>query len=180
MGRKIERRRVLRLDAMALVGVVALFSGVPLWNDLKNSRFLRDLLNLTPFSDVAVDTVLLPDGMVLSGLFRKDRCVFDSATGLVAYVTFENGHRIRFPVDTSVEDARGVVGNRPVSGRHERFGPWKIHYNGGLGLATHWEVYAPHIGPPNDCYQTNLFAEGEWTTTLDADEELRRANEGLQ
>lgn len=165
MTRKAEIRRNAKRDGMILLLSVVAIASTPQWQAIKDSRTYHDLMNITAFSKVTTETIAEPDGIVAFGYMQKDRCKF---SGLVGYITLDNGRRIRFPVDTSVEDAFGVSGNRPVSGLLEAWGPWKIWYSMALGSATSWEIYAQHVPlNPDDknCYQNNLFASGEWTTT---------------
>lgn len=166
MPRAIERRRVLRWDALIMIGTLISVGAVPVWTEFSESRMFRDMMNQTPFSRVRSEAVLEPTGLTVFGSMRKERCIFDGTKGLTAYLTMADGRRIRFPVDTSPEDTRGVTGNRPVSGLDETWGPWRIYYSGGLGVATWWEIYATHKGPPDNCFQTNLFAQGAWTSKL--------------
>lgn len=165
--RVVERSRNFRLDVWVLAALMFYVIVAPQWQQFKETRTYRDLAGITPFKDVEVfGTTLDGTGLLANGSMVKVRCDFDKDQGLTAYVTLENGLSYRFPVDTSVEDARGVVGNRPVSGKAEAWGVWKIWYNGGLGRAVSWEIHAPHIRCPGiPETQTNLFASGEWATS---------------
>jgi hypothetical protein len=163
MTRKAEYKRNRRWDLMALLLVAGFIFGEPKWRDFKESRFYRDYQGVTPFKDVKVfSQVVEIDRIILEGSMIKVRCTF---SGLVGFVEFEGGLVIRVPVDTSVEDARGVVGNRPVIDQDQAWGKWAIRYDGSLGKPVKWSIYAQHIGcPDNPINQNNLFAQGKWNT----------------
>ena len=120
-------------------------------------------MGITPFTDVVVyGTVAEPTGIIIQGEMVKVRCDYSA---MVAYVKVKDGPRFRFPVDTSVEDGRGVSGNRHPSADTQGWGPWKIHYSGGLGRAEAWEIWVDHVKcPSKPTEQRNLFAAGDWET----------------
>ena len=165
--RNLKRHHHIRLDLLAIVICLTAILLAPNYRDIKEGRFYRDIMGITPFKHVNVfGTVLEPNRIIITGSMVKVRCVFNQDMGLTAYVQTENGLWHRFPVDTSVEDLRGVTGDRPPNPSAQSWGPWAIYYSGGLGHAVQWEIYAPHKDCPDEPEtQTNLFAAGPWMTT---------------
>lgn len=150
---------------LPLIFVAAVLVFMSLWGDIQarlaENRSYRDIANLTPFSKVSVSQSLVTEsGLILQGAMRKDRCEF-SPGSLVAYVYFEGKPRRRTGVDTSVEDALGVTGNRPPSDDLQAWGPWRIVWSG--ARPDRYEVFVSHVNCPSPPYrQTNLFASGDW------------------
>jgi len=165
MTRRGNANRLILLDAKILLGLVLVVMSAPYWRALDESRIYRDYMGLTPFTHVKVfGSVLDSDQITITGSMRKVRCDFVSLTG---YVTVDSGYSVRVPVETDVEDQRGVSGNRPVSNLDQTWGPWSLQYDGGLGLPNSWEIYAHHVNCPGTPeVQTNLFAQGGWATTV--------------
>lgn len=169
--RREEFKRNQRWDALLFGAMLLYIFGLPMWESFKEGRFYRDMAGITPFSDVTAEATPVVDGIYLGGTLKKERCKF---AGLVGYITTKEGDkttRFRVLVDVSPEEGlTGVSSNRPVSGKAETWGPWKLWYDGSRGRPVYWEAYAQHIplDPSNadstHCYQNNLFAEGKWDT----------------
>lgn len=137
-------------------------------------RWFRDLARLTPFYNVQLYYAsVIEEGttIVVGGTLTKRRCDFDTSdlvTNPVAYVSGQYGQRHRVEVDTSVEDMRGVSGNRPPSDSPESWGPWSISIEGltvfGEPLVPQeWDIQVFHVNcPSNPVNQANEFISGNW------------------
>lgn len=125
---------------------------------LSEDRWYRDIMGITPFDSVVLhDSLLIEDGIVLSGEMRKVRCEYSS---LIAYATFNDDPRQRALIDDSEE---GFEGSRPPSEFTEKWGPWTIHWYGTI-QPDGWEIFAQHVKCPNEpVNQVNLFLEGTWS-----------------
>jgi hypothetical protein len=151
------------------------------FSDFKETRFYRDYHGLTPFHSVKVyDVQILEDRLITFGEMEKRRCDFVELTG---WALFSDAPSVRVPVDTSIEDAMGVTGNRIPFGSAETWGPWSLQYPLTHPTPAGWRVDAGHLcpifdekgqpainqatGEPRLKFETNTFATGLWAEMLD-------------
>ena len=150
-----EEGRVWRI-AIPLMAAYALLIA-PAANLISETRWWRDVTELTPFSNVVVSSQkIVPTGLELMGTMRKRRCEF---LGLDAYVTL-HGVRYRTAIDTKPEDAERPSGSRAPTRGPQAWGPWIIKWS--VPVPQAWSIWARHKCPGEDTPETNLFARGEW------------------
>lgn len=143
-----------------IIFIIGILSFMPtVYLKLEDNRTYRDLIGITPFYGVTVDSQqMVSDGLLVTGTMIKRRCTFD---GLSAYVTTKAG-RFRVSVDTAPEDGQRPAGNRPPSPLPQLWGPWRIDFEGVIDPVTHWQIFAHHDCPERTTIADNLFAEGDW------------------
>lgn len=160
MSKTITNLRVaVKTNTPMFIGIIAVFGVLEfqhMRDSMAESRWFRDMMNITPFHNVVVDyQEVNPTGLHVSGSLIKRRCTFDA---LIGYVTFPNKPKQRI----------GVVTNRPKQSRppsedNEAWGPWLLEWNAQRDIPSGFEIYADHINcptPPRS--QTNLFVKGPW------------------
>lgn len=109
------------LGIMFLAMCFALYPAI--WVNLSESRFYRDLMNLTPFKRVEIHKVVIEgDTMTIWGALQKVRC---TKVGGHAYTQGADGYN--YLAQFSPADEHPLTPeNRPTTGRAELFGPWFI------------------------------------------------------
>ncbi|SEN59845.1 hypothetical protein SAMN04488011_1059 [Palleronia pelagia] len=156
----MEKTRVAVRKSLTPFVLVALIVGYAWTERLPEYRWYRDLMGMTPFSEVSVSAQeIARGGLVVQGWMRKDRCEFDHLT---AYVIRNDGSRAWAPLDVSPEHGVWRGGNRPPSDRIETWGPWVIVRPETIE-PTGWEILVTHTNcPRGPARQTNTFAAGDW------------------
>lgn len=139
-------------------GVLLLLVMLPVYRNLIETRFYRDVTFATPFYAVVVTHLDVgPDGLTLNGEMIKRRCEYQS---MDAYIT-RGLLNERVILDTAPEDGQRPTGNRQPSPKAQLWGPWLIKVSATLPPPDTWEIYANHLCPDGQI-QHNLFAEGAW------------------
>lgn len=157
--------RVLVAGIFCAIGILVVSNVLP---RLTEHRWYRDITQITPFHSVTLLYSQVQDArtlIVVGGSMTKRRCEFENLYG---YIYADNGIKYRVPVDTSVEDSTGVVGNRPPSHYPENWGPWSLSTKSNpnfplSAIPVSFEIIAEHVKcptPPRT--QRNTFIEGAW------------------
>lgn len=156
-----------------IFGVFILVSQVT-YGMLIDQRWFRDVTGITPFHSVKVmSQAVVDDSITVTGELVKRRCTFDSLTGYIIYddLMSEDLDRQRVFVNTRPEEIlTGITGNRPPSDEAENWGPWLMTLTLSTENLSHkgdikgWEIWAHHSCPTRPVKQSNLFAEGLWTS----------------
>lgn len=176
--KKFRRAATVGLAAMFVLQNVA--HTTP---QIMESRVYRDFVNLTPFKNVIVSETKIENGdLYLAGSMVKVRCVFDEeGKGLTAYAIYEDQDNTRVLIETSLEDAQGVKGNRPPNPESQTWGAWRLVLpqfrptpDGYQIIAGHWcpqysadgkVILDPATMEPVLKFEYNVFAEGPWITS---------------